>query len=48
MEGASSDYWDHFSYWDHYSYWDETIKTGMIRHNIYMISSIGMVKPIWR
>ena len=41
MEGASSDYWDHFSYWDHYSYWDETIKTGMTRHNIYMIFSIG-------
>ena len=48
MEGASSDYWDHFSYWDHYSYWDETIKIGIVQHNIYMISPIGMVEPIWR
>ena len=39
---ASSDYWDHFSYWD------ETIKTGLIRHNIHMISRIGMVEPIRR
>ena len=39
---ASSDYWDHFSYWD------ETIKTGLIRHNIRMISRIGMLEPIWR
>ena len=40
---VSSDYWDPFSYWDHFPYWDETIKIGLIQHNIYMISRIGMV-----
>ena len=28
--------------WVHFSYWDETIKTALIRPNIYMILSNGM------